>query len=109
MSMAASAVIGVLATIMAWQMQDILDILLVGFTINAAALFLPSIAMMYFKRVNKPAAFWSITCSLTVVVSWYAGARLSAAPLFDIDPLWPGITVSFLVFGVMSRMRTAEQ
>jgi SSS family solute:Na+ symporter len=50
LSMVASAVIGAGATLMAWLMQDVLSILLVAFTINSAALFLPSIAMVPVAR-----------------------------------------------------------
>ena len=50
---------GVLAMLMAWKMRDIIDILQLGFTINSAALFLPTIAAIYWDRVPAAAAFWS--------------------------------------------------
>ncbi len=50
---------GVLAMLMAWKMHDIIDILQLGFTINSAALFLPTIAAIYWDRVPAGAAFWS--------------------------------------------------
>jgi SSS family solute:Na+ symporter len=104
MSMIASAVIGAGATLMAWLMRDVLSILLVAFTVNSAALFLPSIAMVYFKQVSKSAAFWSTCCALGVVVAWYGIAQFSDAALFNVDPLWPGLLVSFLVFTVITRV-----
>jgi SSS family solute:Na+ symporter len=104
MSMVASAVIGTGATLMAWLMQDVLSILLVAFTVNSAALFLPSIAMVYFEHVSKSAAFWSICCALGVVVAWYGIAQFSQAGLFALDPLWPGLLVSVVVFTIISRM-----
>ncbi|MGI9224851.1 MAG: sodium:solute symporter family protein [Woeseiaceae bacterium] len=104
LSMIASAVIGAGATLMAWLMQDVLSILLVAFTVNSAALFLPSIAMVYFKHVSKRAAFWSICCALGVVVAWYGIAQFSQAGLFALDPLWPGLLVSVVVFTIISRM-----
>lgn len=108
MSMIASAVIGAGATLMAWLMQDVLRILLVAFTVNSAALFLPSVAMVYFKRVSKSAAFWSTCCALGVVIAWYGIAQFSEATLFKLDPLWPGLFVSFLLFTVISRMDRAS-
>jgi SSS family solute:Na+ symporter len=102
MSMVASAVVGLIATLMAWVMQDVINILLVAFTINSAALFLPSIAMVYFKRVSKAAAFWSTSCSLTIVVAWYAMSQFSDMRVFELSPLWPGLLVSFLVFTLVS-------
>jgi SSS family solute:Na+ symporter len=107
LSMVASAVIGIGATMMAWLMRDVVNILLVAFTINSAALFLPSVAMVYFKRVSKAAAFWSMSSALLVVVGWYAGAQFSNAGVFALDPLWPGLVVSFVVFTLLSRMRTS--
>lgn len=104
MSMIASAVIGLGATLMAWLMRDVVSILLVAFTVNSAALFLPSIAMVYFKRVSKDAAFWSISCALATVVAWYGIAQYSGADLFALDPLWPGLIVSVLVFTVITRV-----
>lgn len=38
-------------------MRDIIDILQLGFTINSAALFLPTIAAIYWDRVPAGAAF----------------------------------------------------
>ena len=105
LSMIASAVIGIGATMMAWLMRDVVNILLVAFTINSAALFLPSVAMVYFKRVSKAAAFWSMSCALLVVVGWYAVSQFSDAGLFAIDPLWPGLLVSFVVFTVISHVK----
>jgi len=102
MSMAASAMIGLIAALMAWVMQDVINILLVAFTINSAALFLPTVAMVYFKRVSKPAAFWSTSCALATVTGWYAMSRISDAALFKLDPLWPGLFVSFLLFTAIS-------
>jgi len=102
LSIYASAAVGLLAALMAWQMRDIVDILLVAFTINSAALFLPSIAMVYFKRVDKNAAFWSITCSLVTVVSWYALGSFEVAEIFSLSPLWPGLAVSVTLFGLLT-------
>jgi SSS family solute:Na+ symporter len=103
MSMIASAVIGMGAAAMAWIMQDVVNILLVAFTINSAALFLPSIAMVYFRRVSKAAAFWSISCSLATVTGWYSISQFTDSNLLGLDPLWPGLLVSVTVFTVVSH------
>ena len=109
MSMGTSFVIGTLATLMAWRMQDVIDILLVAFTVNSAALFLPTIAMVYMSGVSKGAAFWSITLSLIAVLTLYIGSFLSDLHVFSIDPLWPGLTVSIVVFVAlnMKEMKSA--
>lgn len=102
-SVGLSVVIGILAALMAWRMRDVIDILLIGFTINSAALFLPSIAMFYFARTNSAAAFWSISLSLFTVVAWYTAAQLNIGGPFVIDPLWPGLIVSFVVYITIDR------
>ncbi len=93
-----AAIVGVAAGLMAWKMQDVIDILIVAFTINAAGLFVPTIAMVTLKRVNTSAAFWSITLALITVIGWYAASAMDLAPIFSIDPLWPGLLVSVVFF-----------
>ena len=97
-SIVLAALVGIAAGLMAWKMQDVLDILLVAFTINAAGLFIPTVAMVALKKVNTSAAFWSITLSLIVVIGWYIAAALELAPIFSLDPLWPGLLVSGVGF-----------
>lgn len=101
-SIGLSVFIGAIAALMAWRMQDIIDILIVGFTINSAALFLPSIAVVYFAKVNSRAAFWSIALSLVTVVGWYIASQSTDGAPFGLDPLWPGLAVSIVVFTVLS-------
>jgi Na+/pantothenate symporter len=87
---------------MAWQMQDIVGILLLAFTVNAAALFVPTIARVSLENVNNGAAFWSISLALFTVVAWYGASVMKVAPVFQSDPLWPGLIVSIVVFSVIS-------
>lgn len=97
-SMVLAAIVGAASGLMAWQMRDIVSILLVAFTINAAALFVPTIAMVSSKKVNTSAAFWSMTLALLTVIGWYVASAMNLAPVFSIDPLWPGLIVSIAVF-----------
>jgi SSS family solute:Na+ symporter len=97
-SMYLAGIVGVASGLMAWQMRDVVDILLLAFTINAAALFVPTIAMVTMKTVNTAAAFWSISLALVTVVAWYLASVAKLAPVFQNDPLWPGLFVSVLVF-----------
>jgi SSS family solute:Na+ symporter len=103
-SMYLAAVVGVASALMAWQMQDIVGILLLAFTVNAAALFVPTIAMVTLKTINTNAAFWSISLALLTVIGWYAASVMDLAPVFRTDPLWPGLTVSVVTFFGMSLM-----
>jgi len=109
-SMWASVAAGLLATFMAWKMQDIIDILLLGFTINSAALFVPTMAALVLRKSDAVAAFWSITLSLATVILWKTVASNGFDGVFTIEPLWPGLVVSFLTYLLISsRTRSAVQ
>ena len=102
LSMTLAAVIGIAASLMAWQLQDVVGILLIAFTINAAALFVPTVALVFFKNASTTAAFWSMSLALTTVIGWYVAASFKLAPVFEIDPLSPGLSVSTGTFGLLS-------
>ncbi len=104
LSMWASVAAGLLATFMAWKMQDIIDVLLLGFTINSAALFVPTMAALMLKKTNSAAAFWSISLSLTTVILWKVAASYGMDGIFAIEPLWPGLVVSSLTFVFVHAM-----
>ena len=94
LSMWASVVVGLLATFIAWKMQDIIDVLLLGFAINSATLFVPTVIALLTRRTNATAAFWSIALSFPVVVIWKVAATYGMEGVFLVDPLWPGLIVS---------------
>ena len=104
-----AAIVGVASGLMAWQMRDIVGILLVAFTINTAALFVPTIAIVSSRRVNTAAAFWSITLALLTVIGWYVASAIDLAPVFSIDPLWPGLLVSIAVFTGLGLVTDARK
>ena len=105
LSMLASTIVGILAAGMAWKMQDIIGVLQLGFTINGAALFLPTMAAFYWRGADSTAAFWSICLSLATVLGWRLASDADAGAIFSIDPLWPGLLVSVIVFLSLSRLR----
>lgn len=108
-SMVVSMIVGTIAAFMAWRLPDVIDLLLIGFTINSAALFLPTIAIFYMHRANSTAAFWSISLSLITVIGWYLASRFELGPWFLIDPLWPGLLVSGAVFFTLNRRDSAPR
>ncbi len=108
-SMWLAAIVGLIAALMAWQMQDVISILIIAFTINSAALFVPTIAIVVQKKVNNDAAFWSITLSLVTVIGWYVASTLELASVFAIDPVWPGLLVSFITFTGISSLAGANE
>jgi len=98
----ASLGIGILATLLAWKMQSVLDILLLAFTLNSAALFLPTVVALAGRKVHSSAAFWSIFLSFSTVIVWYVGGSLEWGGWFGIDALWPGLLVSVLTFTALA-------
>ena len=92
---------------MAWRMQDIVSILLLAFTVNAAALFVPTIAMVALKNVNTDAVL-SISLALLTVVSWHGASVMTHAPVFRLDPLWPGLMVSIIMFSAISLTKRKQ-
>ena len=104
-SIALALLIGAFATFIAWKMQDIIDILLLAFTINSASLFVPTVAIAFMKAPDRVAAFWSIAVSLLTVVFWHAASVSKLAPIFEIDPLWPGLAVSMILFSTVTYIR----
>jgi len=102
LGMIASVVVGGLSMLLAWKMRDIIDILQLGFTINAAGLFLPTVAALYGNRVPASAAFWSIGASLVTVIAWRIAADAGAGGVFAIDPLWPGLAVSAVLLAALT-------
>jgi SSS family solute:Na+ symporter len=108
-SITLAAIVGVAAALMAWQLQDVVEILLIAFTINAASLFIPTIAMVTMQNVNTDAAFWSITLALIVVIAWYVAAAINLGPIFSIDPVWPGLLMSGVSFAAISLIAGTEK
>jgi SSS family solute:Na+ symporter len=104
-SITTSLVVGLLAGMMAWRMQDVIDILLIGFTINGAALVIPTVAAIYWEQTDAKAAFWSIAGGLVTVLIWQVIGSNTALPYFEIDPLWPGLTVATAIFVIGHRGR----
>lgn len=106
LGMISSLGIGLLAALLAWKMQDVLDILLLAFTLNSAAVILPALAAIYAWRVDAGTAFWSICLSFTTILVWYLCATLELAPVFELEPLWPGLVVAIVsFFGLAWRSR----
>ena len=102
LSMWASVAAGLLATLMAWKMQDIIDVLMLGFTLNSAALFIPTMTALLYKRSDQTAAFWSVALSLPTVILWKIAAGAGLHGVFVIKPPWPGLSVSLVTFLIMT-------
>ncbi|MEG2173181.1 MAG: sodium:solute symporter family protein [Desulfovibrionaceae bacterium] len=104
--------VGLLGACIAYLMQDIIGLLCMAFTINSAGLFLPTLGAFFWKGGTPRAAFWSMGATLVTVLFFYSGKMamswkiLPLSPwwqdLLRIDPLWPGLAASALLFGLLS-------
>ena len=106
----ASLLVGVLGAIFGWFTQDIMNILLITFTINSAGLFLPTLGAFFWKKSCSAGAFASMLS--VIAVAWFIGGKVSALPLFSIDALWPSFGVSAILYVVIClthRQTPAEQ
>ncbi len=97
-----SLIVGISAAIMAWRMMNIISILYVAFTICSATLFIPTIFGFFWKRGTTAAGFWSMICSLIIVIFWYIAPNLGLTDgIFAYDAIWPGLIIStVLYFGI---------
>lgn len=106
---ASSLLIGLVAALLAWYEQDIMNVLLITFTILSAGLFVPTVMGFVWKRGSSDAAFYSMLVSTVVVIIWSVGSAAGWGSIFAIDALWPGLAVSVAlyfpisIFGRQSR------
>ncbi len=89
---------GVIAALLAWWKYNIISLLLMAFTFEAATLFFPTVMGMFWKRPTRKASYYSMLLSLAVVVLWMVGDGAGWGPIFKIDALWPGLITSFLTY-----------
>ncbi len=110
LSIASSVLVGVISALVAWYIGDIIGLLFMAFTINSASLFLPTLGAYFWKRSTERAAFWSIALSLATVLTWYLGREcLPGVALFSIDPVWPGLALSAVLFFSLSLTGKADE
>ena len=102
LGIAASAVIGITSALIAWFMQDIMNIMFITLTILSAGLFFPTVMGFVWKRGNSQAAFYSILVATVTVISWYICKSSGLGSVFQIDCLWPGLITSGAIYFLVS-------
>lgn len=96
--------IGILALLLATQMTNVLDLMLLSYSFMVSGLFVPLLAALFFKKKNPQAAWWSIiigggtTLSLEVLVM----NNLMSIPL-ELNPNLFGISASLLAYFLISN------
>lgn len=98
-------VVGALSLILATQMTDVLDLMLLSYSFMVSGLFIPLIAALFFKSPSAQAAWWSIlfggvtTLSLEILKM----NNLISLPL-DINPNFFGISSSLLAYLLIAKL-----
>jgi SSS family solute:Na+ symporter len=104
-----SLVAGILAMLLALHLRDIIDALMLAFTLTSAGMFLPTVLALYARRRDPSAAFWSTTLALAAVIFWYVASEAGWDGVFEINPLWAGLGFSFAVYGLLSLASTKRR
>ena len=50
-----------------------------------------------------------MSLSLATVLLWYAGGSFAWAPIFSVDPVWPGLIVSAVIFFAVCLTKKTPQ
>jgi SSS family solute:Na+ symporter len=94
-------IIGVLALLLAWQMENVLELMLYSYAFMVSGLFIPVLGAFYWKRGSTIGAFWGMlvgggtTLTLTL---------LTVKLPFNLDPNIFGITASLIIFVFLSYL-----
>lgn len=102
MGMVSSLLVGVVGALLAWWKYNIIELLLLAFTFQAATLFFPTVCGMFWKKPTAKASFISMAISLAVVLLWLVGDALSLGSIFTVDALWPGLLASGFSYLLLS-------
>lgn len=106
-----SLLIGVIGAFFGWFNQNIMNILMITFTINSAGLFLPTICGFFWKKSCAAGAFVSMVSATVITIVWYIGSSVSEAAIFQGDPLWPAFGISAVLYFVicLTHKQSAEE
>ena len=92
-------IIGVLALLLALNMQNVLELMLYSYAFMVSGLFIPVLGAFYWKRSHPVAAFWSMLSggSITLILT-----IMEFNLPFGLDANIFGIIASFLLFVIIS-------
>ncbi|WP_026950962.1 sodium:solute symporter family protein [Algoriphagus mannitolivorans] len=89
--------IGVLAIVIAWQMTEVLSLMLYSYAFMVSGLLVPVFAGLFFGKSNSKAAITSMIVGGTLTATL---TFLEVQMPFGLDPNLYGLTASFLAFGI---------
>ena len=87
--------LGALALLLAWKMENVLDLMLKSYAFMVGGLFIPVLAALYFKRKSSKAAFLSMITGggLTLALPFI----FQSLP-FGLDPIIFGLFASMIAY-----------
>lgn len=99
-------IIGVLALLLALNMQNVLELMLYSYAFMVSGLFIPVLGAFFWKRSHPVAAFWAMLIggSTTLILT-----LMQTKLPFGLDANIFGITASFLVFVIISLALQKEK
>ncbi len=93
-------IISILSMLLSYLMPSIVQLLYTTGSILIPGLILPFLITLGKKRKifdNKQAERWMVW-PIIISIIWFTISKLSGSPLFDIEPFYPGMLVSFIYF-----------
>lgn len=94
-------VLGTIAVVLAASMQNVLELMLYSYAFMVSGLFVPVLGAFFYKKSNSTAAFWAMLLGGGTTITLI----ITKLPLpFDLDANIFGITVSAIVFFLLSNM-----
>jgi len=93
-------VIGVLALILAWQMENVLELMLYSYAFMVSGLFVPVIGAFFWRKSSTIGAFWAMLVggATTLVLT-----LMTVDLPFNFDPNIFGISASLIIFIILSH------
>lgn len=107
-SQIATFLIGALALLIALQMKNVLELMLLSYAFMVSGLFIPVIGGLYWKRTSATAAFWAMLLgggvTLTFILSDMGLMPFNATLPYGLDANIAGISVSLVTLIVLSLL-----
>ncbi len=99
-------IIGILALILALNMQNVLQLMLYSYAFMVSGLFIPLIGAFFWKKSHPIAAFWAMLIGgSTTLLLTFVRVKLP----FDLDPNIFGISASLIFFVFLSIFYQKEK
>lgn len=107
-SQAITLLLGVIAVGLAWQMTNVLELMLHSYAFMVSGLFIPVLGALFWRNSSSVAAFWSMLAGGSVTISLIVSGNSLPGGISlpaGIDANLYGITVSALIFILINRMQ----